>query len=82
MAFLKGSISSAPQATKETAYKTFVRPTLEYANTTWTPHAENETHKLEIYGFSEEWQDSSSAITSAQVVGSTHARLAIFFHGE
>ena len=34
MGFLKMNIRSAPQAAKETAYKTFVRPIVEYAATT------------------------------------------------
>ena len=32
--FLKRNIRSAPQAAKDTAYKTFVRPMVEYAATT------------------------------------------------
>ena len=35
MGFLKRNIRSAPQAAKETAYKTFVRPIVENAATTW-----------------------------------------------
>ena len=37
MGFLKRNIRSAPQAAKETAYKSFVRPIVEYANTNWAP---------------------------------------------
>ena len=48
MAFVKRNIRSAPQAAKETAYKTFVKPTLEYANTTWAPHTETDIRKLEM----------------------------------
>ena len=38
MAFLRRNIRSASQQAKSTAYKTFVKPTLEYASTVWTPH--------------------------------------------
>ena len=47
MGFLKMNIRSAPQAAKETSYKTFVRPTVEYAATTWTPFTDTETRKIE-----------------------------------
>ena len=46
--FLKRNIRSAPQAAKETAYKTFVRPIVEYAATTWTPFTDTETSKIEM----------------------------------
>ena len=37
MAFLRRNIRSASQQAKSTAYKMYVRPTLEYASTVWTP---------------------------------------------
>ena len=48
MGFLKRNIRSAPQAAKETAYKTFVRPIVEYAATTWAPFTDTETRKIEM----------------------------------
>lgn len=48
MAFLRRNIRSAPQAAKKTAYKTFVKPTLEYASTTWAPHTDTDIRKLEM----------------------------------
>ena len=48
MGFLKKNIRSAPQAAKETAYKTFVRPIVEYAATTWAPFTDTETSKIEM----------------------------------
>ena len=48
MGFLKRNIRSAPQAAKETAYKTFVRPIVEYAATTWAPFTDTETSKIEM----------------------------------
>ena len=47
MGFLKRNIRSAPQAVKESAYKTFVRPIVEYAATTWAPFTDTETRKIE-----------------------------------
>ena len=48
MGFLKRNIRCAPQAAKETAYKTFVRPIVEYAATTWAPFTDTETSKIEM----------------------------------
>ena len=48
MGFLKRNIRSTPQAAKETAYKTFVRPIVEYAATTWAPFTDTETSKIEM----------------------------------
>ena len=48
MGFLKRNIISAPQAAKETAYKTFIRPIVEYAATTWAPFTDTETSKIEM----------------------------------
>ena len=47
MGFLKRNIRSAQQAAKETIYKTFVRPIVEYAATTWKPFTDSDTHKIE-----------------------------------
>ena len=47
MGFLKRNIRSASQAAKETAYKTFVRPIVEYAATTWAPFTDTVTCKIE-----------------------------------
>ena len=47
MAVLRHNIISASQQAKSTAYKTFVRPTLEYASTVWTPH-DNDSNQLGI----------------------------------
>ena len=48
MGFLKRNIRSAPQAAKETAYKTFVQPIVEYTATTWAPFTDTETRKIEM----------------------------------
>ena len=47
MAFLRRNIRSASQQAKSTAYKTFVRPTLEHASTVWTPH-DTDSNQLEM----------------------------------
>ena len=48
MGFLNRNIRSAPQAAKDTAYKTFVRPIVEYAVTTWAPFTDTNTDKIEM----------------------------------
>ena len=48
MGFLKRNIRSAPQSAKETAYKTFVRPIVEYAAVTWAPFTDTKTSKIEM----------------------------------
>ena len=47
MGILKRNIRYAPQITKETAYKTFVRPIVEYAVTTLASFTDTDTHKDE-----------------------------------
>ena len=48
MAFLRRNIRPASQQAKSTAYKTFVRPTLEYASTVWSPHTDTDSNQLEM----------------------------------
>ena len=47
LAFLRRNLSSCPAQTKETAYKSLVRPTLEYASTVWDPHTQECINQLE-----------------------------------
>ena len=37
-AFLQRNLSNCPCPVKEQAYKSYVRPILEYASTVWDPH--------------------------------------------
>ena len=39
---------SAPQAAKDTAYKTFVRPIVEYAATAWAPSTDKANDKIDM----------------------------------
>ena len=48
MAFVRRSIRPAFKQAKSTAYKTFVRPTLEYTSTVWTLHTEADTNQLKM----------------------------------
>ena len=46
--FLKRNMRSAPQAAKDTAYKTFVRPIVEYAATAWAPSTNKANDKIDM----------------------------------
>ena len=45
--FLRRNLSSCPQDVKEAAYKTLVRPILEYGSTAWDPHCNGLYDELE-----------------------------------
>ena len=47
-AFLQRNLSKCPRPVKEQAYKTYVRPILEYASTVWDPHTIELTNQLEM----------------------------------
>ena len=47
LAFLRRNISSCPRPIKDTCYKTFVRPILEYGCCVWDPHQLNQIEELE-----------------------------------
>ena len=44
--FLRRNLALAPRHTKEVAYKTLVRPQLEYAGPIWHPYNDTETDKV------------------------------------
>ena len=46
-AFLQRNLYSAPHAVKKNAYKTFVRPSVEFCSTVWSPHTKKLKEKLE-----------------------------------
>ena len=46
-AFLRRNLSSYPKEVKDTCYKTFVRPQVEYAATVWDPHTSENIKKVE-----------------------------------
>jgi hypothetical protein len=48
LGFVKRNLKSAPPKLKETAYKSMVRPKLEYATTVWDPHHKYLAHNLEM----------------------------------
>ena len=48
LAFLRRNIGMCSQDSKEQAYKTFVRPTLEYASTVWDPHTARNINAVEM----------------------------------
>ena len=47
MGFLRCSLALAPRHTKEVAYKTLVRPQLEYADPIWNPYHETQIAQVE-----------------------------------
>ena len=47
LGFLKRNIRVYNKDLKSTAYKTLVRPQLEYASTVWSPHTDLDINKLE-----------------------------------
>ena len=46
--FLRRNLNIASTKTKETAYMTMVRPTVEYASTVWDPYEKSHINKLEM----------------------------------
>ncbi|XP_072050097.1 uncharacterized protein [Amphiura filiformis] len=46
-AFLNRNLSHCSRKIKEAAYTTFVKPTVEFASTTWDPHTQCNTCKVE-----------------------------------
>ena len=47
MGFLRSNLALAPRNTKEVAYKTFVRPQLDYVAPIWRPRHESQTAQVE-----------------------------------
>ena len=47
LGFIKRNLWFAPQDIKASAYKTLVRPTLEYASCAWDPHTKKDIKKIE-----------------------------------
>ena len=47
LGFLRRNLRIGSQHIKETAYKTFVRPILEYASTVWDPYTQTNIDKIE-----------------------------------
>ena len=47
LGFLHRNLAFAPRSTKEVAYKTLVRPMLEYAAPIWSPHSKLQINRIE-----------------------------------
>ena len=45
--FLRRNLAFAPRSTKEVAYKTLVRPKLEYAAPIWSPYSKLQINEVE-----------------------------------
>ena len=50
MAFLRRNIRSSPRDAKAKAYKTYVRPIVEYASSVWSSAIDSHINQLEMYG--------------------------------
>ena len=48
MSFIRRNIRSCPPSAKANAYKTYVRPVMEYASSVWSPHTANHIEQLEM----------------------------------
>ena len=48
LGFIKRNVKTKKEAVKELAYKTLVRPQVEYASSVWSPHTKQNISKLEM----------------------------------
>ena len=48
LGFVKRNVRTKNKSVKELAYKTFVRPKLEYASTVWSPHTDKNIESIEM----------------------------------
>ena len=48
LGFIKRNVKTKNASVKELAYKTLVRPQVEYASTIWSPHTKQNTQKIEM----------------------------------
>ena len=48
LGLLRRNLKKCPPSIKEQAYKTYVRPTLEYASSVWDPHSKDLVSKIEM----------------------------------
>ena len=48
LGFIKRNVKTKNESVKELAYKTLVRPQVEYASTIWSPHTKQNNQKIEM----------------------------------
>ena len=48
LGFLRRNLRNAPEETREIAYKTLVRPQLEYCSSVWDPYTSDQVDKIEM----------------------------------
>ena len=48
LGFIKRNIRTKSPAIREMAYKTLVRPLVEYSSSVWSPYTQNNIHKIEM----------------------------------
>ena len=68
LGFLRRNLAFAPRNTKEVAYKTLVRPTLEYAAPIWGPYSKLQINRVEkvqrtaAHWTCRRWRNTSSVV--------------------
>jgi hypothetical protein len=48
LGFLRRNLRKCPPSIKEKSYRTYVRPTLEYASSVWDPHSKELVSKIDM----------------------------------
>ena len=61
LGFLRRNLAFAPRSTKEVAYKTLVRPKLEYATPIWSAYCKTQIQQVEkVQRTLRKWSNTSS----------------------
>ena len=75
LGFLRRNLAFAPRSTKEVAYKTLVRPKLEYAAPIWSPHSKLQIEKVQRTAAHGPAGDGETQVASAKCLMSLNGHL-------